>query len=108
MSILNVNERYKDYFNRFVKLYKTIEYKNYEGEYYLHYMTMYKRNQWYHKNNKTLDYDVELYQELLINDIHPNTSERIKSDQRMKKYGLQYQDQPYEAKFWENYNVIKI
>jgi len=106
-NILNVNKHYKDYFNRFVKLSKIIEYKNHNGKYYLHYMTMYKRSQWYHKDSKTLDYDVELYQELLINDINPNTSRRINSALRMKKYGLQYQDQPYEPKFWENYNVIK-
>lgn len=106
-NILNVNEHYKDYFNRFVKLSKAIEYKSYEGKYYLHYMTMYKRSQWYHKDSKTLDYDVELYQELLINNIHPNTSKRVNSSLRMKKYGLQYQDQPYDPKFWENYNVIK-
>ncbi|MDH5476245.1 MAG: carboxypeptidase-like regulatory domain-containing protein [Cyclobacteriaceae bacterium] len=106
-NILNVNDRYKDYFNRFVRIVKTIEYKYYEGKYYLNYMTMYKRNQWYHRENKTLDYDVELYQELLINDIHPSTSKRIKTKNRMKKYGLQYQDQPYEPEFWKNYNVIK-
>ena len=45
--------------------------------------------------------------ELLINDIHPSTSKRIKTKNRMKKYGLQYQDQPYEPEFWKNYNVIK-
>ena len=106
-NILNVNERYKDYYNRFVKLSKTIEYKNFGGKYYLNYMTMYKRNQWYQKDAKTLDFDVELYQEILINDIHPKTSKRIRSNQRMKKYGLQYQDQPYDSNFWSNYNVIK-
>ena len=25
----------------------------------------------------------------------------------MKRYGLQYQDMPYNKKFWDNYNVIK-
>ena len=106
-NILNVNERYREYLNRQVKVTKTIEYQLLGDKYYLHYMTMYKRNQWYHKDNKTLDYDVELFQELLVNDIHPKTNKRIKSDQRMRKYGLQYQDQPYDKEFWENYNVIK-
>jgi hypothetical protein len=25
----------------------------------------------------------------------------------MRNYGLQYQDQPYNKNFWDNYNVIK-
>lgn len=106
-NILNVNDRYKDYSNRYVKISKTIEYREYEGKYYLHYMKLYKRNQWYHNENKTLDYDVELYQELLVNDVHPDTDKRIKPSQRMRKYGLQYQDQPYDPVFWRTYNVIK-
>ena len=106
-NILNVNERYKDYSNRYVKISKTIEYREYQGKYYLHYMKLYKRNQWYHNESKTLDYDVELYQELLVNDVHPSTDKRIKPIQRMRKYGLQYQDQPYDPAFWETYNVIK-
>ena len=25
----------------------------------------------------------------------------------MRNYGLQFQDQPYNKEFWDNYNVIK-
>jgi hypothetical protein len=31
----------------------------------------------------------------------------IGSTQNKKNYGLQYQDQSYNTKFWDNYNVIK-
>jgi hypothetical protein len=48
-----------------------------------------------------------LSQQLLINAVHPNTNERIGSTEKMRNYGLQYQDLPYNKEFWDNYNVIK-
>jgi hypothetical protein len=54
-----------------------------------------------------LKFETELFQQLLINEIKPNTTERIGATERMRNYGLQYQDQPYNKEFWDNYNVIK-
>lgn len=101
--------RYKKYLylDRFVTTNKVIEFKEYNGLYYLNYFTLYKRNQWYNQESRSLDYDMELYQELLINNISPDTQERVKSSAKMKKYGLQYQDMPYNKAFWKDYNMIK-
>lgn len=95
------------YLDRFVTTHKVIEFKPYRGQYYLNYFTLYKRNQWYNQESRRLDYDMELYQELLINNIRHNTNERISGTTKMKKYGLQYQDMPYDKDFWRDYNVIK-
>ena len=62
---------------------------------------------WYDAKTNELKFESELFQQLLVNEIHPNTTERIGSTEKMKNYGLQYQDQPYNKKFWDNYNVIK-
>jgi len=101
--------KYKQYLylDRFVTTKKVIEFREYRGKYYLNYFTLYKRNQWYNQESKRLDYDMELYQELLINNISPNTDQRVTGDAKMKKYGLQYQDMPYDKDFWKDYNVIK-
>ncbi len=95
------------YLDRFVTTHKVIEFKSYRGQYYLNYFTLYKRNQWYNQESRRLDYDMELYQELLINNISPDTNHRIAGSSKMKKYGLQYQNMPYDKSFWEDYNVIK-
>jgi len=95
------------YLDRFVTTNKVIEFKPYKGQYFLNYFTLYKRNQWYNQESKRLDYDMELYQELLINDINSDTQKRIAGAVKMKKYGLQYQDMPYDKSFWKDYNVIK-
>jgi len=42
-----------------------------------------------------------------VNDVQPKTAERITSTEKMRNYGLQYQDYPYNKPFWDNYNVIK-
>jgi hypothetical protein len=43
----------------------------------------------------------------MINSIDNNSGERIGTTEKMKSYGLQYQDLPYNKDFWDNYNVIK-
>lgn len=108
-QVISEHLKYKKYLylDRFVTTHKIIEFKEYLGQYYLNYFTLYKRNQWYNQETRRLDYDMELYQELLINNIIPNTDERIKASSKMKKYGLQYQDMPYDKNFWNGYNVIK-
>jgi len=37
----------------------------------------------------------------------PNAVSRINSHQKMKAYGLHFQDPPYNKEFWDSYNVIK-
>jgi hypothetical protein len=58
------------------------------------------------KSNE-LKFETELFQQLLINKVDTQPKGRIGSTDKMRNYGLQYQDQPYNKEFWDNYNVIK-
>ena len=62
---------------------------------------------WYDYKTKELKFETELSQSLLINEVFTNTDRRIATTEKMKNYGLQYQDLPYNKEFWDNYNVIK-
>ena len=74
---------------------------------YLNYITVDSKINWYGLKTNELKFETELQQQLLINQVKPNTEERIGSTEKMKSYGLQFQDLPYNKKFWDNYNVIK-
>ncbi len=93
--------------SRFAGLKKDIAFREVEGKMYLNYIAMASRVNWYDRNTDSLRFETELFQQLLINKIHPNTSERITTTEKMRNYGLQYQDRPYNRAFWENYNIIK-
>ena len=93
--------------SKFVKLRRVIEFKPYEGKYYLNYITVDSKVNWYDIKTKELKFETDLNQSLLINEVSPNTSNRIASTEKMRNYGLQYQDLPYDKEFWDNYNVIK-
>ncbi|MBL7871247.1 MAG: carboxypeptidase-like regulatory domain-containing protein [Cyclobacteriaceae bacterium] len=93
--------------SRFVNLKRVIDFKHYEGKYYLNYITVNSKINWYNIKTKELKFETELSQSLLINEVFPNTSLRIATTEKMKNYGLQYQDLPYNKEFWDNYNVIK-
>ncbi len=93
--------------SKFVNLRRVIEFKPYEGKYYLNYITVDSKVNWYDIKTKELKFETDLNQSLLINEVFPNTSSRIASTEKMRNYGLQYQDQPYNKEFWDNYNVIK-
>jgi len=93
--------------SKFVNLKRIIDFKNYEGRYYLNYITVNSKVNWYNIKTKELKFETELNQSLLINEVFPNTSNRIGTTEKMRNYGLQYQDLPYNKEFWENYNVIK-
>lgn len=43
----------------------------------------------------------------MINHVLPNPMSRVGTTEKMRNYGLQYQDYPYNKKFWDDYNVIK-
>lgn len=93
--------------SKLVKVKRIIDYKLFDDKLYLNYLTVDSQINWYDNETNELKFVTELQQQLLINQIKPKTSERISMRERMKSYGLQYQDQAYNKEFWNNYNVIK-
>ncbi len=93
--------------SKFVNLKRIIDFKNYEGKYYLNYITVDSKVNWYNVKTKELKFETELNQSLLINEVFPNSTDRIATTEKMRNYGLQYQDLPYNKEFWDNYNIIK-
>ncbi len=93
--------------SKLVKVKRIIDYKLFDDKLYLNYLTVDSQINWYDNETNELKFVTELQQQLLINQIKPKTSERISMRERMKSYGLQYQDQAYNKEFWDNYNVIK-
>jgi hypothetical protein len=97
----------KNLVSRFAGLHKTIDFRRFEGKMYMSYMSITSKVNWYDIKTDALKFETELSQQLLINQVTPNTTDRIKSVEKMRNYGLQYQDLPYNKAFWDNYNVIK-
>jgi len=93
--------------SKFVKLKRVIDFKLFEGKYYLNYINVDSKVNWYDLKTKQLKFETELNQSLLINEVSPNFPNRIAATEKMRNYGLQYQDLPYHKEFWDNYNVIK-
>ncbi|HNP94138.1 MAG TPA: carboxypeptidase-like regulatory domain-containing protein [Cyclobacteriaceae bacterium] len=93
--------------SKFVNLKRTIDFKPYHGKLYLNYITLDSKINWYDRKTDELRFETQLHQQLLINKVYPETQEYIGTTEKMKNYGLQYQDLPYNRTFWENYNVIK-
>lgn len=93
--------------SRFVYLKRTVDFRQFEGKFYLNYISLDSRINWYDIKNNELKFETELFQHLLINSIDNKTVERIGTTEKMRSYGLQYQDLPYNKEFWDNYNVIK-
>lgn len=92
---------------KFVNIRKTIDFKEYGGKMYLNFMTMDSQINWYDAQTEELRFETRLNQQLLVNQVFPNTDQKIGTTQKMRSYGLQYQDLPYNKSFWDNYNVIK-
>ncbi|MGK7391314.1 MAG: carboxypeptidase-like regulatory domain-containing protein [Candidatus Cyclobacteriaceae bacterium M2_1C_046] len=97
----------KDLYSMFQNKKLILDFKEYQGIMYPSYMKVISKINWYDNNTSELMFETELYQELLINKIIPNPDIRISGLKKMRKYGLQYQDLPYNHDFWKNYNVIK-
>jgi hypothetical protein len=93
--------------SRSVNLKKTIDFRPVDGKLFLSFIAVDSKVNWYDIRTNELRFETELHQQLLINDIESNASERIGSTEKMRRYGLQYQDLPYNKQFWDNYNVIK-
>jgi hypothetical protein len=86
---------------------KIVDFREYQGKMYMNYMTMESQVNWYHAKTGELRFETEIIQELLINQVFVNTNQRISGTQKMRRYGLQYQQEGYNKQFWDNYNVIK-
>ncbi len=96
-----------DLVSKYISDVKTIDFKEYQGKMYLNLITLKSKVNWYNQNTDELKFETELQQELLINNIELNPDQRIGRTEKMRRYGLQYQDERYNRDFWENYNVIK-
>lgn len=100
-------ERKRDLSSRFVRVKRTIDFKWFEGKLFLNYINLESQINWYDGKTDELKFETILQRQLLINEIQSKNPERIASTQKMRSYGLQYQDLPYNKEFWDNYNVIK-
>jgi hypothetical protein len=93
--------------SKFVNLKRVIDFKPFDGKYYLNYISVESKVNWYDYKTKELKFETELSQSLLINEVFSTAESRVTTTEKMKNYGLQYQDLPYNKEFWDNYNVIK-
>jgi hypothetical protein len=94
--------------SRFTKLKRTIDFREVDGKLFLNYLKVTSQVNWYDRETGKLKFEAELERQLLINNINTSPISRIGLSQKMKGYGLQYQDGTYNKKFWDNYNVIKL
>lgn len=101
------DEKRKNLVSKFVNYKKTIDFKRYLGKMYLNYITVVSKEKWYDTDSDELMFETALEQHLLINEVQADAAERIGSTEKMRNYGLQYQDYPYNKIFWDNYNLIK-
>ncbi len=99
--------RRKNMVSRFAGLRKTIDFKRVDNKMHLNFISITSKVNWHDMETNELKFETELFQQLLINKVTSNTDERIGSVEKMRNYGLQYQDLPYNKQFWDNYNVIK-
>lgn len=86
---------------------KAIDFRKYEGKMYLNYISVSTNESWFDLETGSPAFDTGLIQFLLVNEIETQPTEKIRSTEQMKAYGLQFQDYPYNKNFWENYNVLK-
>lgn len=100
-------ERKRDLVSKHVTYRKTIDFKSFDGKMFLNYITVTTKEKWYDEETSEFRFETELQQHLLINEVNPRATNRITSTDKMKNYGLQFQDYPYDKAFWDDYNVIK-
>jgi hypothetical protein len=97
----------KDLISKFAGIKKTIEFRKHHGKMFPSFMSITSKINWYDIITNELKFETELFQQLLINKVTPDAKERIRSTEKMRNYGLQFQDRPYNKAFWDNYNFIK-
>lgn len=102
----NFNKK-KNLVSRFAGFRKTIDFKKHNGKMFLNFVSITSKVNWYDVETNELKFETELFQQLLINNVDAKPRTRITSTEKMRNYGLQYQDRPYNKAFWDNYNVIK-
>ncbi len=133
IDVKNENENYQFYINTFdyaimkinlnqsivnnIKVNKLSEhsaqlklslyFKKFDNNYYLSLITSNYKSYWSYRNSSKVESTSELTQLLLINNIVNKPEVRIKGTEKMRKFGLQFQDKPYNEVFWKNYNIIK-
>lgn len=90
---------------KFESLRRVVDFKFFEGKFYLNYITVDYKVNWYDPKTDKLKFETELTQLLLINKVISQFHDKIPN--KMRSYGLQYQDLPYNKEFWDNYNTIK-
>ena len=86
---------------------KQIEFQEYNGKLYLKYIAAHYESNWYDLKKDELVLISERDQALLINKLNYLNPEWIKSSEKMKRYGLQFQNAAYNKEFWLNFNTIK-
>lgn len=106
-NLMNDDRKKQSMISRFVYVKRELNFNKIDNKLYLHYLSMDSKINWYDIKTNKLKFETALYQQLLINRVTPNPEARIRSVEKMRNYGLQYQDLPYNKKFWDNYNVIK-
>lgn len=103
----NIIKKKRRMVSRHVSEKKIVDFKEFRGRMYLNYMTLGTKYEWTNEKNDNKSFETEILQELLINRIYTKTDQRIGNTEKMRRYGLQYQDEAYNKDFWESYNVIK-
>jgi hypothetical protein len=106
-NLMNDDQKKQSMISRFVHVKREIKFNKVNNKLYLNYLSMDSKINWYDIKSNELKFETVLYQQLLINRVTPNPGERIRSVEKMRNYSLQYQDLPYNKKFWDHYNVIK-
>lgn len=100
-------QKRKDLYSKFAGIKKSITFREVDGKMYPSFISLHKKINWHDIETDELKFGTELFQQLLINKVDPNPRERIRTTEKMRNYGLQFQDRPYNKEFWDNYNVIK-
>jgi hypothetical protein len=100
-------DRRKGLVSRYLNTAKTIDFRKYNGRLFLNYIQVTTHERWYDEKSGALKFETELQQNLVINEVTDKPSKPIATTEKMRNYGLEYQDYPYNTAFWENYNVLK-
>lgn len=93
--------------SKFAGITKKLDFRKFHGKMYPSFISITSKINWYDSETDELKFETELFQQLLINRITANAKDRVRSTEKMRNYGLQFQDEPYNKAFWDNYNVIK-
>ena len=92
---------------KIMRIEKEIEFTKYRGKLFLKYMKVTTFNNWTYRDSDELLAQTQLQQFLVINKVDTQNPEWITTGKKMKKYGLEFQDLPYNKVFWDNYNLLK-